>query len=130
MPHVFDNPAFDGHEQVVFCSDAATGLRAIIAVHSTRLGPAAGGCRMYPYASIEDAVTDVLRLSQGMSYKNALAGLKLGGGKSVIIADSRDAQKPRLLSAFAKHVQALNGRYWTAIDVGVGVDDVAHMSRE
>ena len=75
MPHVFDNPAFDGLEQVVFCSDAATGLRAIIAVHSTRLGPAAGGCRMYPYASIEDAVTDVLRLSQGMSYKNALAGL-------------------------------------------------------
>ena len=130
MPHVFDNSAFDHHEQVVFCSDAATGLRAVIAIHSSRLGPAAGGCRMYPYATIEEAVTDVLRLSKGMSYKNALAGLKLGGGKAVVIADSRAANKPLLLSAFARHVQALNGRYWTAIDVGVGVDDVAHMSRD
>ena len=130
MSNVFDNTAFDGHEQVVFCSDAATGLRAVIAIHSTRLGPAAGGCRMYPYATIEDAVTDVLRLSKGMSYKNALAGLELGGGKAVIIADSRGDRKPELLSAFAKHVQALGGRYWTAIDVGDGVDDVAHMSRD
>ena len=130
MPQVFDNPAFGDHEQVVFCSDAATGLRAIIAVHSTRLGPAAGGCRMYPYATIEDAVTDVLRLSKGMSYKNAMAGLKLGGGKAVVIADSAAANKPKLLSAFAKQVQALNGRYWTAIDVGVGVDDVARMAHD
>lgn len=130
MPHVFDNPAFDDHEQVVFCRDRASGLQAIIAIHSTRLGPAAGGCRMYPYATADHALTDVLRLSKGMSYKNALAGLKLGGGKAVIIADSKSAQKPQLLSAFAKHVQTLNGRYWTAIDVGVGVDDVARMSRD
>ncbi len=130
MSYVFDNPAFDNHEQVVFCSDAATGLRAVIAIHSTRLGPAAGGCRMYPYATIEDAVTDVLRLSKGMSYKNALAGLALGGGKAVVIADSRAPNKPKLLAAFAKQVQTLNGRYWTAIDVGVGVEDVAGMARD
>ena len=130
MSNVFDSSAFDDHEQVVFCNDVATGLQAIIAIHSTRLGPAAGGCRMYPYATVEDAVTDVLRLSKGMSYKNALAGLALGGGKAVIIADSRGANKSELLSAFARHVQTLNGRYWTAIDVGVGVGDVAHMSRD
>ena len=130
MSVVFDNAAFDDHEQVVFCRDAASGLQAIIAIHSTRLGPAAGGCRMYPYATLEDALTDVLRLSRGMSYKNALAGLDLGGGKSVIIADAGSADKPALLTAFAKHVQTLGGRYWTAIDVGVGVDDVAHMARD
>ncbi len=130
MAAVFDNPAFDNHEQVVFCSDVATGLRAIIAIHATKLGPAAGGCRMYPYRTTQDALTDVLRLSRGMTYKNALAGLKLGGGKAVVIADSRGSDKARLLSAFAKHVQALAGRYWTAIDVGVGVRDVAHMSKK
>ena len=130
MSVVFDNPDFDDHEQVVFCRDARTGLQAIIAIHSTRLGPAAGGCRMYPYKTLEDALTDALRLSRGMSYKNALAGLKLGGGKAVVIADSRAAAKPQLLSAFAKHVQTLGGRYWTAIDVGVGVEDVAHMGRD
>ncbi len=130
MSVVFDSAAFDDHEQVVFCRDTATGLRAIIAIHSTRLGPAAGGCRMYPYATYEDALTDVLRLSRGMSYKNALAGLDLGGGKSVIIADASAPEKPQLLTAFAKQVQTLGGRYWTAIDVGVGVDDVAHMARD
>ena len=130
MSTVFDSPAFDDHEQVVFCRDTQTDLRAIIAVHSTRLGPAAGGCRMYPYASFEDALTDALRLSRGMSYKNALAGLRLGGGKAVVIADSRAPTKPQLLSSFARHVQSLAGRYWTAIDVGVGVDDVAHMARD
>lgn len=130
MSVVFDNPAFDDHEQVVFCRDAASGLMAIIAIHSTRLGPSAGGCRMYPYKTLDDALTDVLRLSRGMSYKNALAGLALGGGKAVVIADSRAANKPKLLTAFAKHVQTLGGRYWTAIDVGVGVDDVAHIARD
>lgn len=130
MSHVFDNPAFDDHEQVVFCSEPTTGLHAIIAIHSSKLGPAAGGCRMYPYPTTEDALTDVLRLSRGMTYKNALAGLKLGGGKAVIIADSRSPDKARLLTAFARHVQNLAGRYWTAIDVGVGVRDVAHMSKK
>ena len=129
MSAVFDNPAFDDHEQVVFCRDAARGLQAIIAIHSTKLGPAAGGCRLYPYATLDDALKDVLRLSRGMSYKNALAGLKLGGGKAVVIGDPRGPGKARLLTAFARHVQTLAGRYWTAIDVGVGVRDVAHMAK-
>ena len=121
--NIFTHQDFDQHEQVVFCSDPSVGLKAIIAIHSTELGPAAGGCRMYPYASEQDALTDVLRLSQGMSYKNAVAGLPLGGGKCVIIADPAQPNKPELLCAFAKHVQALNGRYWTAIDIGVGPAD-------
>nr|WP_272902454.1 Glu/Leu/Phe/Val dehydrogenase dimerization domain-containing protein [Brevibacterium daeguense] len=120
---MFSHQEFDHHEQVMFCHDRETGLRGIIAIHSTALGPAAGGCRMYPYASEQDALTDVLRLSRGMSYKNAIAGLPLGGGKCVIIADPARADKPELLRAFSKHVQALGGRYWTAIDVGVGPED-------
>lgn len=120
---LFDHPEFDHHENVVFCHDEAAGLKAIIAVHSTALGPAAGGCRMYPYASEADALNDVLRLSRGMSYKNSVAGLPLGGGKCVIIADPRHDDKPALLRAFSRHVQALAGRYWTAIDVGVGPED-------
>jgi leucine dehydrogenase len=107
----------------MYCHDAATGLRGIIAVHSTSLGPAAGGCRMHPYKSEDDALTDVLRLSRGMSYKNAMAGLPLGGGKCVIIADPSRPDKADLLRAFSRHVQALGGRYWTAIDVGVGPKD-------
>lgn len=117
---LFDHPDFDGHEQVFFCHDQSVGLRGIIALHSTALGPAAGGCRMHPYATEEDALTDVLRLSKGMTYKNAVAGLPLGGGKCVIIADPTDPRKPDLLRAFADHVQTFNGRYWTAIDIGVG----------
>jgi leucine dehydrogenase len=120
---VFDHPEFDGHEQVLFCGDAASELRAIIAVHSTALGPAAGGCRMFPYASFDDALTDVLRLSRGMSYKNAVAGLALGGGKAVIVADPGSPNKADLLRALATHVQSLGGRYWTSIDVGVGPKD-------
>lgn len=120
---IFDHQDFDGHEQVVFCSEPDVGLSAIIAIHSTSLGPAAGGCRMQPYASVEDALADVLRLSQGMSYKNALADLPLGGGKCVIIADPSESNKTELLRAFGHHVQALAGRYWTAIDVGVGPAD-------
>ncbi|MGI9521840.1 MAG: Leu/Phe/Val dehydrogenase [Hyphomicrobiaceae bacterium] len=130
MSAVFDTPAFDNHEQVIFCSDASTGLQAIIAIHATSLGPAAGGCRMYPYETPQMALNDALRLSRGMSYKNALAGLKLGGGKAVIIADPNAPDKSQLLTAFARHVQTLGGRYWTAIDVGVGVDDVALIARE
>jgi leucine dehydrogenase len=120
---LFSHPEFDHHEEVMYCHDAATGLRGIIAVHSTSLGSAAGGCRMHPYKSEDDALTDVLRLSRGMSYKNAMAGLPLGGGKCVIIADPSRPDKADLLRAFSRHVQALGGRYWTAIDVGVGPKD-------
>lgn len=123
---VFGQADFDGHEQVLFCHDDTVGLRAIIAIHSTALGPAAGGCRMLPYRSEGDALTDALRLSKGMTFKNALAGLPLGGGKAVIIADPArlsSAEKGDLLRAFGAHVQTLQGRYWTAIDVGVGPDD-------
>lgn len=120
---VFENMSFKDHEQVVFCHDATVGLRAIIAIHDTSLGPAAGGCRMQPYESVDDALTDVLRLSEGMTYKNALANLPLGGGKCVIIADPTDPRKPELFRAFSQHVQALGGRFWTAIDVGVGPAD-------
>lgn len=120
---VFSHLDFDSHEQILFCHDKKVGLKGIIALHSTALGPAAGGCRMYPYAAVEDALKDVLRLSKGMSYKNALAGLPLGGGKCVIIADPSAPNKKELLRAFSKHVQSLAGRYWTAIDVGVGPAD-------
>ena len=120
---LFAHPDFDGHKQVLFCHDPSVGLRAIIALHSTALGPAAGGCRMHPYSTEEDALTDVLRLSKGMTYKNAIAGLPLGGGKCVIIANPTDPRKPEMLRAFAEHVQTLNGHYWTAIDVGVGPED-------
>ena len=120
---VFEQIDFAGHEQVLFCHDESIGLYGIIAIHSTALGPAAGGCRMYPYESSTEALKDVLRLSKGMSYKNALAGLPLGGGKSVIIADPKSDNKDQLLKAFSKHVQGLTGKYWTAIDVGVGPKD-------
>lgn len=119
---VFNHAEFE-HEKVLFCHDPEIGLKGIIAIHSTALGPAAGGCRMHPYASADEALTDVLRLSKGMSFKNSVAGLPLGGGKSVIIADPSRADKPDLLRAFSKHVQDLGGRYWTAIDVGVGPAD-------
>src|SRR4051794_505522 len=107
-----------GHEQVVFCSDADSGLRAIIAVHSTALGPALGGTRFYPYASEQAAVADALRLSKAMSYKNSLAGLDLGGGKAVIIGDPRTDKTEALLRAYGRFVEALGGRYLTACDVG------------
>jgi len=119
---VFSHSEYD-HEQVLYCHDPSIGLKGIIAIHSTALGPAAGGCRMFPYEKEELALTDVLRLSKGMSFKNAVAGLPLGGGKSVIIADPSRSDKARLLRAFSRHVQQLNGRYWTAIDVGVGPED-------
>jgi len=120
---MFDHPDFDGHEEVLHVSDPSIGLEAIIAVHDTTLGPAAGGCRMYPYATPGDALTDVLRLSRGMTYKNAIAGLELGGGKCVIIADPASPAKHDLLRAFSEYVQRMDGRYWTAIDVGVGPVD-------
>lgn len=120
---VFTHPEFDDHEQVLFCRDDSVGLRGIIAIHNTRLGPAAGGCRMHAYENEDAALADVLRLSKGMSYKNAVADLPLGGGKCVIIADPSAPNKADLLRAFSKHVQSLGGRYWTAIDVGVGPAD-------
>jgi len=126
--NLFDHQDFDGHEQVLFCNDPSVGLKAIIALHSTALGPAAGGCRMHPYPTEMDALRDVLRLSKGMTYKSSVAGLPLGGGKCVIIADPKSANKDELLRAFAKHVQSLNGRYWTAIDIGVGPEDADVMA--
>ena len=118
------------HEQVVFCNDPATGLRAIVAIHSTALGPALGGTRFYPYASTADAVRDVLNLSRGMSYKAALAGLDLGGGKAVIIGDpTRDKIEP-LLRAYGRFVQSLGGRYLTACDVGTFSPDMDVVARE
>ena len=127
---VFDHTDFDNHEQVLFVTDEATGLHGIIAIHSTALGPAAGGCRMHPYPSTDDAITDVLRLSKGMSYKNAMAQLPLGGGKAVVIADPARADKHDLLRAFSKRVQSLAGQYWTAIDIGVGPDDADIMAEQ
>ena len=126
---IFDHLEFDDHEEVIFCRDSSVGLKAIIAIQSSQLGPAAGGCRMYPYESEQAALTDVLRLSKGMTYKNAVAGLPLGGGKSVIIADPSCSNKAELLRAFSHHVQQLNGRYWTAVDVGVGPDDADVMAQ-
>jgi len=126
---VFDNSEYDNHEQVIFCRDTDAGLFAIIALHDTTLGPAAGGCRMWPYNSVDEAVTDVLRLSQAMSYKNALADLPLGGGKSVIIGDSNKDKNEKLLTSFAQFVQRLGGQYYTAEDVGIGINDVEVLAK-
>ena len=118
------------HEQVVFCHDRASGLKAIIALHSTALGPGLGGTRFFPYASTDDALVDVLNLSRGMSYKNALAGLDLGGGKAVIIGDPATTKTEALLRAYGRFVQSLNGRYFTACDVGTYSEDMDHVARE
>ncbi|MCW2797591.1 Glu/Leu/Phe/Val dehydrogenase dimerization domain-containing protein [Nocardioides sp.] len=118
------------HEQVVFANDPATGLRAIIALHSTALGPGLGGTRFYPYASTADALIDVLNLSRGMSYKAALAGLDLGGGKAVIIGDPATLKNEGLLRAYGRFVESLAGRYYTACDVGTYSDDMDVIARE
>ena len=122
-------PDFDDHEAVQFVTDRKSGLRAIIALHSTHLGPAAGGARFWHYAKDEEALVDALRLSRGMSYKNAMAGLPLGGGKSVILADVERSKTPELLHAFGKAVDAFAGRYVTAEDVGINVADMIEVSR-
>ncbi len=127
---IFNHDSFDNHEQVIFVSDDCSGLRGIIGIHNTVLGPAAGGCRMYPYSSTADALNDVLRLSRGMTLKNSAAGLPLGGGKCVVIADPSCNNKEQLLRAMARHVQKLAGVYWTAIDVGVSSDDADIMAEE
>jgi leucine dehydrogenase len=125
---VSNHPAYDGHEQVVCGSDAASGMRAIIAVHSTRRGPALGGCRMWPYEDTNEALTDVLRLSQGMSYKHAMADIGRGGGKAVIFGDPRRDKTPELLQAFGKFVDEFAGRYITAEDVGMSAEDLVLIS--
>ena len=120
---------FDAHEDLHFITDEESGLKAIIAVHSTHLGPAAGGCRFWRYEDEADAMTDALRLSRGMSYKNAMAGLPLGGGKAVILADKNRTKTPELLHKFGKAVDNLCGRYVTAEDVGMSVADMIEISR-
>ncbi|MEM6583095.1 MAG: Glu/Leu/Phe/Val dehydrogenase dimerization domain-containing protein [Pseudomonadota bacterium] len=125
---VLSAPAYDSHELVAFHSDDRSGLRAIIAVHNTALGPSVGGCRMFAYPSDADALHDVLRLSRGMTYKSALAGLPLGGGKSVIIGDPRRDKTPELLRAMGDFVQSQGGRYVAAEDSGTGVADVRIMA--
>ena len=122
----FDHPAFDGHEGVHAFFDKPTGLTCIIAVHSTARGPAAGGCRMWSYRNAEAALEDALKLSRAMSYKNAMADIELGGGKAVIIGDSRTQKSPALFEAFGRAVEAVGGRYWTAEDVGVSPGDLSH----
>lgn len=119
-----------GHEQVVFCHDKATGLKAIIAIHDTTLGPALGGTRMWDYANEADAVFDVLRLSRGMTYKAACAGLNLGGGKAVIIGDAKKLKSEALFRAFGRFVNSQGGRYITAEDVNTNVTDMAHVATE
>ncbi|HSV03454.1 MAG TPA: Glu/Leu/Phe/Val dehydrogenase dimerization domain-containing protein [Phenylobacterium sp.] len=123
---LFDSPDFEGHEGVHAFFDERSGLKCVIAVHSTARGPAAGGCRMWPYASAEAAQNDALRLSRAMSFKNAMADLDLGGGKAVILGDSRTEKTPALFEAFGRAVEALGGRYWTAEDVGVSPADLVH----
>ncbi|WP_445766876.1 Leu/Phe/Val dehydrogenase [Rheinheimera sp.] len=127
---IFNHSEFDNHEQVVFCSDAETGLKAIIAVHSTALGPAVGGCRLWQYESDEAAVNDVLRLSRGMTYKNAMAGLPLGGGKSVIIGDAKSIKSEALFRAFGRMVHRLSGSYYSAEDVNITTGDIMTVNKE
>lgn len=126
---VFEHPSFDNHERVLFATDAVTGLKAIIGVHSTVSGPACGGCRFWTYPSSEAALDDVLRLSQGMSYKNIMADLPIGGGKSVIMKPEGDFDRTALFEAFGRAVESLGGQYITAEDVGVSPDDMMAVRR-
>jgi len=127
---VENHPDFDGHEEVVYCHDATSGLKAVIAIHSTKLGPALGGCRMWPYVNREEALADVLRLSQGMSYKQAVAHIDRGGGKAVILGDPLHDKTPDLVRAFGQFVEELSGRYITAEDVGMSVEDMVLVREE
>src|SRR5438105_1249541 len=129
---LFDTIASMGHEQLVLCQDSASRYRGIIAIHSTTLGPALGGTRFWSYASDDDAVTDALRLARGMTYKNAVAGLNLGGGKSVIIGDNKTTDREMIFRAHGRFVESLGGRYITAEDVGTSTADMdfVHMETE
>ncbi|HUO51252.1 MAG TPA: Glu/Leu/Phe/Val dehydrogenase [Gemmatimonadaceae bacterium] len=131
-PHLFDKIAEMGHEQLVLCSEPSVGYRGIIAIHSTVLGPALGGTRFWSYASDEEAIVDALRLARGMTYKNAVAGLNLGGGKSVIIGDNKTRSREMLFRAHGRAVEGLGGRYVTAEDVGTSTSDMdfVHMETE
>ena len=127
---MFDIPAFDNHEGVHFFSDPESGLRAIIAIHSTTLGPSSGGTRMWDYADSSAMITDALRLSQGMSYKNAMASIPHGGGKAVIWGNSKTDKSEALFRAFGRAVESLQGRYWTAEDVGIDTADIEIAAQE
>jgi leucine dehydrogenase len=129
-PSVFAQLAEYEHEQVVFCHDKNTGLKAIIAIHNTVLGPAAGGTRMWAYADEASALNDVLRLSRGMTFKNAISGLNLGGGKAVIIGDARQHKSEVLFRSFGKFIENLNGKYITAEDVGITTADIEYIAME
>jgi len=118
------------HEQVVFCNDPSTGLRAIIAIHNTTLGPALGGCRMQPYNNMDEALEDVLRLSKGMTYKCAASDVDFGGGKAVIIGDPKTDKSPELFRAFGQFVNSLAGRFYTGTDMGTAMEDFIHASKE
>ena len=128
MDSLWDFPDFDEHELVQFVTDRESGLCALIAVHSTHLGPGAGGVRFWHYSEAGEAVADVLRLSRGMSYKNAMAGLPLGGGKAVILADAKRTKTPDMLAAYGRAVERLGGRYVTAEDVGMSVADLVEIA--
>jgi leucine dehydrogenase len=130
MQAPWDYPDFDGHEIVHFVTDRASGLCAVIALHSTHLGPAGGGVRFWHYADPGEAVRDALRLSRGMSFKNAMAGLPLGGGKAVILADEARTKTPEMLAAYGRAVEGLSGRYVTAEDVGMSVADMVALAKQ
>ncbi|HWG33864.1 MAG TPA: Glu/Leu/Phe/Val dehydrogenase [Gemmatimonadaceae bacterium] len=127
---LFETIAEMGHEQLVVCSDPSSGYRGIIAIHNTTLGPALGGTRFWSYASDEEAITDALRLARGMTYKNAVAGLNLGGGKSVIIGDNRTSRREMIFRAHGRFVESLGGRYVTAEDVGTSTSDMDFVHME
>ena len=129
MSTPWDLPDFDDHEQLAFFTDPSVGFKAIVAIHSTHLGPAAGGARFWHYVEDDQALTDALRLSRGMSYKNAMAGLPLGGGKTVLLANKERTKDPELLATFGEAVDSLGGRYITAEDVGMSVDDMIEIAR-
>ncbi len=127
---VLDRMEKHDHEEVLFCFDRATGLKAIIAIHDTTLGPALGGTRMWPYTSETEALNDVMRLSRGMTYKSSLAGLDLGGGKAVIIGDARTQKTEAMFRRFGRFVESLNGRYITAEDVGMSTTEMVNIRKE
>lgn len=126
---VFEKIQGDQFEQIVYCYDAKSGLKAIIAMHSTALGPATGGCRMWSYSNESEALTDVLRLSKGMTYKASLAGLEWGGGKAVIIGNPKTDKSPVMLQRFGEYVERLGGNYITAKDVGIGAQDLREVKK-
>jgi leucine dehydrogenase len=127
---IFEEISKYGHEQVVLCHEQATGLRAVIAIHNTICGPALGGCRMWPFESEEEAIADAMRLSKAMTYKNAAAGLNLGGGKAVIIGDPNKDKSEALFRALGRFIQSLGGRYIAAEDVGTSVQDMEYIKME